>query len=627
MWQPVNIELRNFVSHEKSKYTFQGGETVMIYGVNLDDGDSNGSGKSALVKAITFCLSDLPSKELTKEDYIRDGAGECMVEMYLENNVTKTTLGIRRRIFSNTKSAELEVYENGEHNTELTSVNEGNARILELLDISKEDLLNYFIINQENSHSFFRASDGDKKKIISRFTNSVLVDKVLEQVNEDYDYISVSMAEQNGELEQAERLLENHTEQIEHEEEGRKAETEKLYRHYTDELGELRVELKELRGESAAKKGELNQLKANLEKLGSSDTTVLDKNLRIRKGKLEAIEQTTKEAKRIKAELDTKIAGEIECPSCGHAWSTTALEDDLEELKELHQECSEALEACDEKVKEIGKLVEKARAGISKKKQVKDNIKRYKNQIEDAREDIGKYKTKLVNKEKAIEDLTKKSIDFLHFVKDTERIKELKKGAKQATETIDECAESIERSRIEQESVDFWRINFGMSGFKTFLVNKVLTSLEGYVNYHLKQFNTGMMVKINGFRVLKTGEVRETIEVLVTKDTRTWKKFQRFSGGQKERVNVCGILTIQKLINMTSKAGGLNLLVLDEFFEGLDAKGQSGVLNILSQTSVTNLVISHNNNDIGADNELWVRYEDGVSELVTKRKEILELKN
>ncbi len=67
---------------------------------------------------------------------------------------------------------------------------------------------------------------------------------------------------------------------------------------------------------------------------------------------------------------------------------------------------------------------------------------------------------------------------------------------------------------------------------------------------------------------------------------------------------------------MSSPSGGLDLLILDEFFEGLDNVGQREILKILDLSSITCLVVSHINNDIGAENKLNILYKNKISKLL-----------
>jgi len=628
MWNPVYMKLKNFISHKNTEYHFVKNRNVMIYGKLIDeeDADSNGAGKSAFVKAITICLVDLPNRDLNKEDYIMDGEKNSELEMLLENPVNGATLVIIRNFYRN-KSSEIKIYENEEFNKQITSVNEGNERILELLDIGKEDLLNYFIINQDNSHSFFDSTDNAQKKIISRFTNSELVDRALDAVDVDLKEKNEEIDDQETKIEEANTKIETYNEQIEYEEKEKEEELEEKIEELDEGMQETNRELNKIKERQKSKQLKFFQWSEEIEELKNeiSSVTKIEDDIQKKKDVLEKKSEELTGTKKLKGALETSLAGEIECPKCNYKWTTLDPEANLGELREAYEQCGKLMTSLEKKIEVFELSIENLKSKVSNQKAISEKLERLQSNVEEAREDLKGYKESLNKKETQLEQIKTKIEDLKDFEKDTKRIKDLKVKIKDRGDVIAACIKSQESLELEKDKIDFWRINFGLSGFKTFLVNKVLLSLEGYINYNLSKFYTNLRVKINGYRILKTGEVRENIEVLISKNNETWGKYKKFSGGQKGRINVCGILTFQNLINKSSKSGGLNLLILDEFFEGLDTKGQKMVLPLLERSGVTNLVISHNNSDIGAENEIWMKYEKEISTLLTDRNEIKKL--
>src|SRR5690606_30997543 len=115
-------------------------------------------------------------------------------------------------------------------------------------------------------------------------------------------------------------------------------------------------------------------------------------------------------------------------------------------------------------------------------------------------------------------------------------------------------------------------------------------------NNLLRKFETDLQVKITGYKILKTGEVRDRIEVSVTKEGYTIGsgKFQRHSGGEKMRIDLAGILAIRQLINNSCEHGkGINFIALDESVQALDKSGQVEALRILGRTGITSIIVMH----------------------------------
>ena len=185
MWNPKKIRFTNLFSHKESEYEFLNGNCVIISGTNNSDRslDNNGAGKTTLFEAITIALTNESLRNIKKDDFINNEENECEIDFSLENKVLRSTLRIVRR-FYRSKSVKVEIWENGKLNEQITSVNEANKRILELIGISREDLLRYYIISQDSAYTFFTASDVEKKEVMNRITQASMILPALQGINE-----------------------------------------------------------------------------------------------------------------------------------------------------------------------------------------------------------------------------------------------------------------------------------------------------------------------------------------------------------------------------------------------------------------------------------------------------------
>lgn len=184
MWNPIKIEMKNVFSHVDSQYTFNNGRCTMIFGENRTDKsfENNGAGKTTLFEAICIALTGDSLRNIRKEQFINNFAESAEIQFTLENKVLYKTMTINRKFYRN-KSAQVLVFENGELNTQITSVNEANSYIAEQIGVSHEDLLRYYIISQDSNYTFFAAGDGEKKEILNRITQADLLNPVLERID------------------------------------------------------------------------------------------------------------------------------------------------------------------------------------------------------------------------------------------------------------------------------------------------------------------------------------------------------------------------------------------------------------------------------------------------------------
>lgn len=169
----------------------------------------------------------------------------------------------------------------------------------------------------------------------------------------------------------------------------------------------------------------------------------------------------------------------------------------------------------------------------------------------------------------------------------------------------------------ELDLIKYWQFNMGKSGFITYLANKSIKVIEGVTNNFLKKFGVDISVLINGFTVLKSGEVREKIDVFISNNGSDAELFMAKSGGERGRVTLAGILAIQNLINLSANGKGLNLLCFDECFHGMDSRGQENIIKIFEKIGMTILVITQNvSESFNNENTLYVVKKNDISKYI-----------
>lgn len=167
MWNPERIEIQNLFAHKHTVYEFKNNTCTVIFGKNETDKGmtNNGAGKTTLFEAVCIALTNDSLRNIRKDSFINYNAEDCTIDLTLQNPVLNKTLRIVRRFFRKNRPVQVEIWENGVLNTQITSVAEANKRVYELIGIGREDLLRYFIIGQDNRYTFFTASDTEKKEI------------------------------------------------------------------------------------------------------------------------------------------------------------------------------------------------------------------------------------------------------------------------------------------------------------------------------------------------------------------------------------------------------------------------------------------------------------------------------
>ena len=143
--------------------------------------------------------------------------------------------------------------------------------------------------------------------------------------------------------------------------------------------------------------------------------------------------------------------------------------------------------------------------------------------------------------------------------------------------------------------------------FKTHLSNTAIGVIEAQVNEYLTRMGSDLKLILEGYKTNKGNkQIVEKITPLVMR-TGTNVKFGTLSSGEKARIDVAIILSLQKLINANAvSGGGLDLCFLDEIIESVDSLGMEGLMRSLDSLHQTIIVVTHGTFDKVYDNTIKV---------------------
>lgn len=618
MWSPSKIEIYNLFAHKESVYDFKNNTCTVIFGKNETDRglENNGAGKTTLFEAICIALTNESLRAIKKDSFINRDEEECKIVFHLYNPVLKMKLRISRQFFRGNKSAKIEIWENDKLNKQVVSVNEANKRVLELIGISREDLLRYFIISQDNRYTFFTASDSEKKEIMNRITSADMINPVIEELDLRYKEKNAEYKEIDDDIgklsDKKELLVEQREEVLANDN------TEEELTELSEKISEAEEEIVEIDGNLEKWKKAVKTREEQIQAITVEDTTQLKKDRKKLKEEIDELDEEVTETKTIRRKIQAELNETITCPKCKHEFiNESELELSVEEAKGALKEADTAITAAENKLDIKNKKMKKLKTQIAEAERAEELI----GEIE---EEKAGYERKIKNKSQDRADLVEK---IAKWETDKKAIKKRKKDDKllnSLNQRIGECDTDIEKLTKqllpiseEMETIKFWQFNMGRSGFMTYLANKSIKIIEGITNSYLRKFGVDISVLINGFTILKSGEVREKIDVFVLNDGVTAEQFLAKSGGERGRVTLAGVIGIQHLINLSTNGRGLNLLCFDECFHGMDSKGQENIIKIFEKMGITILVITQNvSESFNNENTLYVVKEKDVSRYV-----------
>lgn len=619
MWRPVRVKFSNLFAHQDTEYFFKNKVCTVIFGENRDaeDCDNNGAGKSTIFEAIAIALTNKSLRDLDKEIFINRDAEDCTIEFELQNDVLNSSLKIVRKFFRGSKSAKIELIENGKVNSQMTSVNEANKRIYELIGISREDLLRYYIISQDNSYTFFKAGDVEKKEVLNRITSADMINPIIEELGDRKKQLTSDISEIESGISSIQDKIEFFKEQ--------KANNEAVSDDYEIKAKSERIEeIKEKRRdyEKRVKKidADIDNVQKNIEEVKSQlvPTDDLKSKRKKLKKSIDDFEKELSDSKSILRKINAEIDGVVECPNCKHKFIQGGdLDLSYSEAVDMKKDTEILIKDYEEKIKSKKSKLD----GINLKIQSSESLEE---KIEDFNFSINSYKRKKKSYQEEIEDASKsinaiaEEIRRIKAESKTEKVrKELEAKLKSLSSELKELEDSISEKQELLEMVNYWIYYMGKNGFTTYLANRAVSIIEGITNSYLRKFHSNLSVEINGYKVLKDGTVREKIDVRVLDGGISSTVFMGCSGGERGRVSLAGVLGIQHLINLSLDGRGLDLLLLDETFHGVDSRGQENMIKILENIGNTILMITQNvSSEFNSENKILIVKEDGVAKIV-----------
>ena len=149
--------------------------------------------------------------------------------------------------------------------------------------------------------------------------------------------------------------------------------------------------------------------------------------------------------------------------------------------------------------------------------------------------------------------------------------------------------------------------------FKHFVATSLCEMIEVRVNEYLDRQKSGYSVKMEAFKTLRSGLVREGITPVIYKDGDV--SYMSLSAGEAARVNLSFDLALQDVLN--GRTTGLNLYISDEALSNLD---DLGIENIVKNFSFGRqiLLCTHSAPELTTKKEIKIVKSRGVSKLVNE---------
>jgi DNA repair exonuclease SbcCD ATPase subunit len=386
-----------------------------------------------------------------------------------------------------------------------------------------------------------------------------------------------------------------------------------------------------------------------LSQVRDSSEKAIEEKIRLQKIKEKEIEDDITETKNFITDINNHLAGTIECPKCRHKFILADKEYDLEAAEKALPQAQELLNDHETDLQNSKKKILNLRLDITK---IETTFQNDTKQLTEERNKLGKEKSTLENlkssneteltscrnklkaEQTKIENLKSDNISNKEKIEKAknqiisikDEIKEIKeKDNKVKLKEIQTKIDNQQKERkviesqqqVKQEELtetNFWRLNF--KKFKSYLANTSISAIEDQTNHFLFKMKTDLSIKIDGFRELSNGKLKEEISIAVSTDGVDENDFNEFSGGEKSKCDLACILAMQQLINQCSENGGLDFCFIDEILESNDSEAMQYIITSLFNLNRTIWIITHIDPDKFFDcNKIIIEKNQKISEI------------
>lgn len=650
MYRPAILRMKDFQSFAEEEYIFRVGSAFSIEGENVtDDGQkSNGSGKSAFADAIYYLLLGTSSTGKKDGELVR--WGQPYAELYLSlEKISGGTLEIMRKIYSaKSKSAEISIIIDGKDaHDRYSSVMEGNRLILELLGLSADDLRTYFLISRERFVSFFDSPDSAKRNLLARFSSidrlitlqETLKDEQesLARLKEDKDnlialdearlsvYREKEAEIQKPDIEEMKRSYQERISQIDQETDSIKdqyADIEERYRKFREESEVYARAARRLERLDYAEA--ISRIDSKLESYNEKKRSLIDEGNSI----MDEISDLRTES----APLKTAIAGAVKCPSCGFRFNPSSdidISDARFLLEETEAAVAEIKKSYEAKIAKARKIIESYEykelksykdSLLNRRGVCNDRIHAHKRLASDIQLQASTLNTRLsvLNEQTArlaVERETLKA-KIANVESDNSWLEEkqnVQAKIKSIERTRDESKVESEKYEAQIERIVRWRER--LQQFYIYLTNTALKAIEDRCNMFLQKIGSDLVIRLDGYRTLSTGKIKDNITAQISRGLKEDIGYRSFSGGERGRLVFATILALQDMVNSESSEG-LDLLIIDEVLDQVDAEGMKMFLRSIQDLNRTIFLISQVRTEADESDILLVRKEKGTSYIV-----------
>lgn len=603
-----NIHIENFLSFGTADLLLDRGNYVLVKGENenpVDNAESNGSGKSAIFDAIVWALTGTTTRECKNVSNINSDNG-AKVTLYF--NVDDCEYEVTRTKDYKPLGSTLKIIRNGE-DVSGKGIRDSEKLLSEYLpDLTSSFLGSVIILGQGLPQRFSNNTPSGRKDVLEKLSKSdFMIDDLKQKVSDRKTQIQKLIRENEDKLlaattsksrmlkqkESIDRYLQELPDKHELQE---KIDT---YNRKVEELVE-EVEGKKQRLESESITELSKEKECKLLQLSSLNSSMYSELEQKKSEYSDQINELSERKQSLKSYIRTNENIRDVCPTCGQKLigvEKPNVDKERQELGEVEtslfdisakrdSELNVIKDSYMKKSKELDNEIQQLGNQILEKSKAQSELKR---SIEDLQKSIEQCKYRVASLVGQMDALEENAVRYnQELTSICDQLNEIEKEILYYTN---------EQGPLNRRSEIISKMNTILSrDFRGYL----LTNVINYISDRAKFYSMQVFGNDNiGFQL-----AGNAIEISFDN-----KEYSNLSGGEKQRVDLIIQLSIR---DMLCKFMGFssNIIVLDEFIDGLDAKGCEQILgliaNNLTDVGTVYIITHHSSVAIPTDDEIIV---------------------
>lgn len=555
------LEINNFLSyHHESFNDFGDHGLILIEGKNLDDGGSNGAGKSGIFDSILWAIFGKTARGLEKDAVVnRKFKSDCHVSLTVGLD-DGTDIVINRYRASLENGNRLFCTDDGKH-IEYGSTDETQRWIVSRLGIDMDLFKCTVFFSQGETFNFVNSTNKQQKEILSKvmridFSKYVANAKLrLQEINSKCDDVKrkIDVLDMH--------IAEDQTGAFDEDISRWSRERDEKIESMMIDNAEINLKISQIDIKPVDK---LNEVKNKISSLISTMNSDLAK-LRDSRAKISSNIEFFKKEIVVAKELKGK------CRVCYQDINESDVKSRIVEFAKDLKKHGEALSYVDSDIASKVKEIDELRSKLTKLSEMIVESKMLAEKYESLCRTLDKN-IKLIDELKSSENpFIKKKNDAI------EKREKILIKRKELEADFSKLRESV-------PYFSFWVDAFGDSGIKSFIFDIICSTLTNQTNKYLNILSNGSVtVSFDTQKKLKSGEYREKFDCIITTNGES-VPYEAYSGGEKRRISLAVDMALSDLMSDYYHSK-FNIVVFDEQTNFLDRSGRESFMRLLRDIS------------------------------------------